>query len=384
MKKNYQTFPGVPAKFPSNLLVKPVDKDPFRRIPLDKITDVDGLGKNPVRTNGYDLENLAAASRAMANGEYIPEQLPGHLIPAMIENPDGTYSPLWGMHRLRAWKDRFESLESKGLDTARDAMFSVMVVEIIDKPSSYAHLTDEQYEDIAITYAQLWENEQDTKFTWFKKESSDEDIIKTIIRKINDKILLNDEEAIEDAMRCSGIRKVQSNRGKRIKSMILAGVGHKVEWVEKVPDKKNFIDNHIEKYGTPKNVQHVEGDKGIAAPLFKGGTVPPNHTEKVADLDYDWRAVGLHSPFYATVSDPNYDGSPLRMYAEFSIENAPLDAIRSYKVHGMMNDILTYCRTMVRLADEGKLNFEIVPLPQSLEENEEYRRTGKMPKVKEL
>ena len=384
MKKNYVTFNGVPAKFPSNLLVKAVDTDPFRRIKLTDIAEVDGLGKNPVRTNGYDMDNLKAARRAMDNGEYIPEQLPGNLIPAMMTNPDGTYSPLWGMHRLRAWKDRYESLKKVGKDTIDDTLFSAMVVEIIPKPTIYAHLTDEQYMDLAITYAQLWENEQDTTFTWFKKQSSDDDIIKTITKKINDGILLSDDESIMDAMRCSGIRKIQSNRGKKILTKVRAGVGHKVEWIEKVADKKNFIDEHIQTYGVPKNVILVEGDKGITAPLFKGGTVPPNGTEKVADSDYDWRVVGLHSPFFATVSDPGYDGSPVRIYAEFSIEHASLDSIRSYKVNHMMSDMVMWARKIVELDDAGKLNLEIVPLPQTVEENEEYRKTGRMPKVRSI
>lgn len=381
MKKNYQTFPGIPAKFPSNLLVKPVNKDPFRRISLDQITRVDGNGKNPVRTNGYDRENRAIIRQAMMDGEYIPEQLRGDLIPAMLQNEDGTYSPLWGMHRLRAWKD---FLRMKGTpNDSTDAMFSVMVVEIISKPKKYIRLTDTQYAEMAITYAQLWENEKN--FVFFKKESSDTDIIKTIIRKVNDGTISDDEESINEALRCSGIRKLKTKRGKKLVTKILEGIGHDVEWIEQVTEKSGFIQKHHDTYGLPKNVKCVEGEKGgISAPYFKGGTVPPSHTERVADSDYDWRVLGLYSPFYAMVSKDGYDGRPLRMYAEFSTERASLDDIRSYKVHNMLNDMLMYCRTMVRLADEGKLNLEVVPLPQSLAEMQEYERTGKMPKVKEI
>lgn len=353
----HQTFNGKDPKFSKhNLPFKLTDLNPFRYLNLD--TDFSDVKfKNAARNKGTVDKHVNELLDFILNDEYDVEQ---YMTPFVIYNKKTKkYEIVAGFHRFKAFHK------------AGKKLIPVTVVEILpghDKEESMRKL-------------QLWENKPEP---YTKLVSSDEDIISTIVRALPKNA---SEDTIIEWLKLS-MRKVNSNRGRKLLKAIKEQLGQTIPDRIEVPNKAerdSFIASHKARYPDKEVITLKD------TPVFTGGWDPPEWWDSpVADEDYEHRVLGMFSQFYEKFSSHEIQmklirGEPVEFEMFYAVNpeknaNASFDDITGYKSgqsdNGMLGQWIAYMKSLVTHFESGNLKLTMKPIPQTKEEQEDYDETG--------
>ena len=276
-------------------------------VPLKKIHSSNKRWTNVNRPNGPDPKKIALHEKYILDGKYCPEKY----VPPTVVLIDGEYFLVTGAHRYIAHENTGET------------EFYCAIVEFYDTPNGKA--------DYHKLIWQSNENHEDSDNTVAKNVRTDDGIISTTLKAMEDGYVSRDEAGIIRALTDQQIGK-NTEKGKNLKNKILAVIDENADTVRII-------------------------SKSDAAMIEKEESTPSIHaivrTMKDAsgiDLDYDMRLMTTILKFFRY---------PSKLFLNVWLHWTGLNAaqIREARVAktGLFARIAEMCREYLEIYDSGEL-----------------------------